>query len=732
MEWSRLEKALNEYMSEDKVAEVKRAYLVSAQAHQAQTRRSGQPYIVHPLAVATILAESRLDMTSIMAALLHDTLEDTDITYDFLVKEFGSDLAQIVDGVTKLEKLDFSNVLEHQTENYRKMFLAMGKDMRVILIKLADRLHNMRTLKAHTLDKQQSIAKETLDIYAPLAGRLGIHSVKWELEDLSFRYLQPGTYFNIAALVRSKREEREKSIQTAIDTINQKLNEEGLKADVYGRAKHLYSIHRKMQTKNLSFAEIYDVLAIRIIVERTRECYDALGIVHSEWRPILGRFKDYIAVPKSNQYQSLHTTVATEASEPLEIQIRTHKMHEIAEYGVAAHWIYKEKGKSIKSDGIQKMQWLKQIMDLQNSEAEAGEYLEQLQQNILIDEVFVFTPKGDLFEMPADATPIDFAYRVHTDVGHRCIGAKINGRIVQLNTTLENGDVVEIITSKQTNGPSRDWLNIVKTAGARQRIRQWFKRLNRQDSIVKGSELLERELKKQLPKNEPLLAESLKQLSYDFLLKEFKLNSQDDLLAAIGYADLSVQIVVHRLLDEARKHIPEQPLPDPQELLDKIESARVKRDSSGIIIDDIDNIIVKLARCCNPIPGDPIVGYVTRGRGVSIHHRDCLNVAALKEPGRLVPATWGEASFGPFVAALTITALDYEGLLNNILMNIAESKTPVVQIQARRNKSGLALIDLQIEAKDKEHLENNLERLRKIKDVYHVELLARKNVKGRK
>ena len=728
MQWFDLERELKVYMSANKIENVHRAYLVAEEAHRMQKRISGEPYIVHPLSVAHILAESKLDTTSIIAALLHDTLEDTPLAFDQLQEQFGMDVAQIVDGVTKLEKLDFSNVLEHQTENYRKMFLAMAKDMRVILIKLADRLHNMRTLKVHQLEKQKSIAKETMDIYAPLASRLGINSMKWELEDLSFRYLLPEMYFKIAALVRKRREERESVVQQAADTLRKRLNSEDVQAEVYGRAKHFYSIYKKMEEKNLSFDEIYDVLAIRILVHTVRECYDVLGFVHSEWRPILGRFKDYIAMPKSNQYQSLHTTVAVDSSDPLEIQIRTYEMHEVAEYGVAAHWIYKEKGKSHKNDDVQKMQWLRQILELQNQTSGATEYMEELQHNILIDEVFVFTPKGDLFEMPADATPIDFAYRVHTDVGHRCIGAKINGRIVQLNATLENGDVVEIITSKQANGPSRDWLNVVKTASARSRIRQWFKKLNREESILKGSELLERELKKQLIKEEQLLIEGMKNLPFEIVLKEFNLQSQQDLLAAIGYADLSPQVVVHRLIEELKKKLPEKPLPDAQELLDNIQIGTQKKEAAGIIIDDIDNIAVKLARCCNPIPGDPIIGYVTRGRGVSIHHRDCPNVVMVQEPGRLLPAKWGDKNVGPFVVALTVTALDYPGLLQQLLLSITESKTSLIQVKARTNKSGLAMVDLHIEVKDKEHMENTIEKLQKIRDVYHVEHITHKKI----
>ncbi len=720
MIWSELAEDIRLYMPADKLEVVERVYSVAEEAHRQQKRITGEPYIVHPLSVAKILAESKLDATSLTAALLHDTLEDTDLTYEQLQAQFGLDVAQIVDGVTKLEKLDFSNLLEHQTENYRKMFLAMAKDMRVILIKLADRLHNMRTLKVHTLEKQKSIAKETMDIYAPLAGRLGINSMKWELEDLAFRYLNPDMYFQISAFVKHKREEREAEVQAAAQTLRTKLAEEGLKADVYGRAKHFYSIYRKMEEKQIGFDEIYDVLAIRVIVSTVRECYDVLGFVHSEWRPILGRFKDYIAVPKSNQYQSLHTTVAIDASDPLEIQIRTHEMHEIAEYGVAAHWIYKEKGKPRKNEDFQKMLWLRQILELQNQTSGASEYMDQLQNNILMDEVFVFTPKGDLIEMPADSTPIDFAYRVHTDVGHRCIGAKINGRIVQLNATLENGDVVEIITSKQANGPSRDWLNIVKTAAARSKIRQWFKRLNRDESILKGSELLERELKKQLIKEEHLTVESMKILPFEVVLKEFNVQNQQDLLAAIGYADLSPQVVIHRLLEELKKKIPET-LPDTRELLDQIQLGGKKKESAGIIIDDIDNIAVKLARCCNPIPGDPIVGYVTRGRGVSIHHRDCTNIVGVQEQGRLLPAKWGSKKVGPFIVALTVTALDYVGLLQQILLSISDSKASIAQIKARTNKSGLALVDLHIEVKDKEHMDGIVEKLKKIRDVYHVE-----------
>ncbi|HZW49533.1 MAG TPA: bifunctional (p)ppGpp synthetase/guanosine-3',5'-bis(diphosphate) 3'-pyrophosphohydrolase [Bacillota bacterium] len=726
--WQELKSALAVYLLPDQIRLIEEAYSAAEQAHAGQKRISGDPYIIHPLSVAYILAESKLDTVSIAAALLHDTVEDTDLSIADLQKKFGPEIAQIVDGVTKLDKLDFSNLLEHQTENYRKLFLAMAKDMRVILIKLADRLHNMRTLKVRTLAKQQSIAKETMDIYAPLAGRLGINSIKWELEDLSFRYLKPEMYYKTAEFVSKKREQREEEVQQAVLLLRECLAAEGLQGEVTGRPKHLYSIYRKMEEKQLDFSEVYDVMAIRVLVNTDRECYDVLGLVHAEWRPIPGRFKDYIAMPKSNNYQSLHTTVVLEASEPLEIQIRTYKMHDIAEYGVAAHWIYKEKDKPKNTDDIEKMKWLHQLVDLQNQPSEAAEYLQQLQKNFLIDEVFVFTPKGDLFEMPADATPVDFAYRVHTNIGHHCVGAKINGRMVQLNTTLENGDIVEIITSKQSVGPSRDWLNFIKTASARSRIRQWFKRLNKDESILKGSELLEREFHKELKKTDMPQVESWKSLPFALILEEFNYPNLEDLLAAIGYTDVSPQVIVHRLLEEMRKKLPEKPLLNTKELLDSVMIDSRKKDSAGIIIDDIDNIAVKLARCCNPIPGDPIIGYVTRGRGVSIHHRDCANVEALKGEGRLLPAKWGTKNLGPFIVPLTVTALDHDGLLQQLLLAMSEVKASLIQVKARSNKSGLAVVDLYVEVRDIEHMNIIRDRLSKVPDVYHVEHLTHKKV----
>ncbi|MCL6447629.1 MAG: bifunctional (p)ppGpp synthetase/guanosine-3',5'-bis(diphosphate) 3'-pyrophosphohydrolase [Armatimonadetes bacterium] len=702
------------------VAFLSKAYHFAEAAHQEQRRFSGEPFILHPVAVARILADLELDLETLVAGLLHDVVEDTGVPLPRIEEEFGAEVALLVDGVTKLSRLGYKSKEERQAENLRKMFLAMAKDIRVILIKLADRLHNLRTLKYQPEDKQKEIADETLEIFAPLAHRLGIYHLKSELEDLAFRYTNPARYFELSQRIASTRRRREEYIREAIDVLREKLESIGIKTDIKGRPKNLYSIYEKMKKQNKDLNEIYDVLAVRIIVDSVRDCYASLGTVHTLWKPIPGRFKDYIAMPKSNMYQSLHTTVVGPHGEPLEIQIRTQEMHRTAEYGIAAHWRYKEGGRSDKNFD-EKLAWLRQLLEWQHDLRDAREFMESLKIDLFADTVFVFTPKGDVIELPAGSVPIDFAYRVHTQVGHRCVGAKVNGKIVPLDYKLKNGDIVEILTARQAAGPSRDWLNVVKTSQAKSRIRQWFKREQREENILKGRDSLEREFKKQGLELELLKNDRLLEIG-----RRFNLVGVDDVYAAIADGTISPLTIVNRVKEDLKKEelklaraltVEEQPVKsEPPPTSQPVQPVQ------GIQIKGTGNLLTRLAHCCNPVPGDPITGYITRGRGVSIHRSDCRNVALWQKTdrGRLVEASWDKEFQHPFQVKLEITAMDRAGLLSDVMAVIAEMKMSASWVTARGRKDRQASIEMILEMKSKEELDYLIGKINRVKDVYEV------------
>ena len=694
----------------------RRAYDFAAEAHREQRRFSGEPFIVHPLEVVNILTELELDQETLMAGLLHDVVEDTGIKLAEIEQRFGKEVAMLVDGVTKLSRIEYKSKEEQQAENLRKMFLAMAKDIRVILIKLADRLHNLRTLKYHPVPKQVAIAKETLEIFAPLAHRLGIYRIKWELEDLSFRFMNPEKYFELAEKIVKTRSKREESLRSVISMLMSKLVAMGIEADINGRPKHLYSIYEKMVEQEKDLDEIYDVQGVRCTVETVRDCYATLGIVHTMWTPIPGRFKDFIAMPKSNMYQSLHTTVVGPQGEPLEIQIRTHEMHRTAEYGIAAHWRYKEGGRGDR-DFDKKLAWLRQLLEWQHDLRDAREFMESLKIDLFADAVFVFSPKGDVIELPAGSVPLDFAYRIHTDVGHRCVGAKVNGRIVPLEYKLKNGDIVEIITSKNS-APKRDWLNLVKTSQAKTKIRQWFKKEQREENILKGRDYLEKEAKKQGLESDLFRSEKLLEIG-----KKFNFLSLDDIYAAVGDGVLAATNIVSRIKAEESKPGKKGLLAEEAQALRTEQRSVVwGKPAQGIRVKDIDNLLIRLAHCCNPVPGDLISGYITRGRGVSIHRSDCRNLLAYREhePERLVDVAWDKEFHEPFQVKLEITGMDRAGLLSDVMSILLEMKISANWVTARGKKDRGASIELVLEMRGLEQLEIIMNKLMRIKDVYDV------------
>jgi GTP pyrophosphokinase len=711
-----LAKKIQLYNPQGDLSVVQRAYEFARKAHRGQHRISGELFIFHPLEVAKILAGLELDVITICAGLLHDVVEDTNYTIKDIEDNFGYEVALLVDGVTKLGRLEYKSKEEQQAENLRKMFLAMAEDIRVILIKLADRLHNMRTLKHLPQEKRKEKARETLEIFAPLAHRLGISKIQWELEDLALRYLEPQVYKELVELVSKKKEEREKEINLAIDALRSKLEELGFNFEIQGRSKHFYSIYKKMKEQNKTFDQIYDLTAIRIIVNTIKDCYGVLGIVHTLWKPIPGRFKDYIAMPKPNMYQSLHTTVIGPKGEPLEIQIRTWEMHKTAEYGIAAHWKYKEGIKEVK-DFEKKLSWLRELLEWQRDLKDAKEFMETIKIDLFTDEVFVFTPKGDVIDLPAGSTPIDFAYRIHTDVGHNCIGAKINGRIVPLNYQLKNGDIVEILTGSQPSGPSRDWLNIVKSSQARNKIRQWFKKEIREENIAKGREMLEKEVKRAGYFHKNLM----KQEYIDVVLKKFNFNDVEDLFSSIGYGGITANQVLQKLLEEYRKHNKEK---FRQEIEFPKKDDRHKKGRTldkGVKVKGVDNLLVRFSRCCNPVPGDEIIGYITRGRGVSIHRKDCPNVKQhFDEKERLIEVEWDESRNASYSVEIQVSANDRGGLLSDVVNTINDLKTMIIAVNARTTRDRIALIDMTLEIKNKEHLQLIIQKLKRIKDVFKV------------
>ena len=722
---SLIEKA-STYMKESDTAKIREAYQFAAEAHKGQVRKSGEPYIEHPVAVAEILVNMQMDVTSAVAALLHDVVEDTNVTLDDLRERFGETLAMLVDGLTKLERIQFRSKEEQQNENYRKMFVAMAQDIRVILIKLADRLHNMRTLKFQSEEAQRRIAHETLEIYCPIAHRLGMSAIKWEMEDIALRYLNPQQYYRIANLMQKKRAEREQYIADVIERIREKLAEMGIQGDISGRPKHIYSIYKKMTEKNKQFNEIYDLLAIRIIVDNVKDCYATLGIIHTLWRPMPGRFKDYIAMPKANMYQSLHTTVIGPNGEPLEVQIRTWEMHRTSEYGIAAHWAYKE-GQTNPNAGFgEKVKWFREILELQNEARDAAEFMESLKMDFFSDLVFVFSPKGEVFELPAGSVPLDFAYRVHTEVGNRTIGAKVNGRIVPLDYKLKTGDIVEILTSKHSYGPSRDWLKIAQSSHARNKIKQWFKKEKREENIQRGREAIERELKRLGLEPSEWMQESKLQP----VAAKFAFNDIEDMLSAVGFGGITAAQVVTRLTEKLRREAEEA---EQIELTSEVKEVKPpsspaavqrKRSAQGIRVKGIDNLLVRFARCCNPVPGDEIVGYITRGRGVSVHRADCNNLPQTdngEEAERVIEVEWEESVDANYAVDIEIRGHDRKGFLNEVLSAVAESKTNIAAVSGRSDKNKLALIHMTILIRNVEHLQSVVDKIKRVRDVFTVQ-----------
>lgn len=716
------------YLNDKQIEYVRKAYILAADAHKEQRRKSGEPYIIHPIGVASILASLQMDEYTLAAAFLHDVVEDTEYTFDDIRNIFGMVVANLVDGVTKLGKIAYISKEDRQIENYRKMFLAMARDIRVVLIKLADRLHNMRTMKYMPAHKQQSISRETLEIYAPLAHRLGIHTIKWELEDLAFRYMEPDIYYNLVEQVKTKRREREAMIFEAMDEMRDSLAKANIKCEIQGRPKNFYSIHKKMLRDHKELNEIYDLLAIRVLVDSVKDCYGTLGIVHSMWRPIPGRFKDYVAVPKSNMYQSLHTTVLSAGGQPLEIQIRTFEMHRISEYGIAAHWRYKESGGSKPATGSDKgfdakLSWVRQLLEWHQDMNDSSDFVNAVKMDIFADEVFVFTPRGDVIDLPVGCCPIDFAYRIHTDVGNRCVGAKVNGRIVPLDFKLSNGDIVEVITSKQANGPSRDWINIVGASDTRNKIKSWFKKERREENIAKGREMLDKEAKR--------LGYEPKTFASPDKLKEvgtrLRVNSDEDLLATLGYGGVTLNSVISKLVDIYKKEQKLTTTKDISEMLAELKPRKTRAKAShGILVKGEDGIMVKLARCCNPIPGDPIVGYITRGSGVAVHRADCPNVLSNnpEEQSRLIEVAWDISLDTVYKVNIMITANDRANLVGDILTITSESKLNIFSMNCKADKNKLATMQFGIDITSLEQLEYIMNRIRRLKGVYSVERIV--------
>ncbi|HHV27762.1 bifunctional (p)ppGpp synthetase/guanosine-3',5'-bis(diphosphate) 3'-pyrophosphohydrolase [Anaerosalibacter bizertensis] len=710
---------IEQYNPQANTKQVIKAYSFAEAAHEGQYRNSGERFFVHPYNVAMILIELNMDTDTIVAGLLHDVLEDTDVVYEKLVEEFGEEVANLVEGVTKLKKLKYKTKQENQAENLRKMVVAMAKDIRVIIIKLADRLHNMRTLEYMSEEKKKEKALETLEIYAPLAHRLGISKIKWELEDLSLRFLDPEGYYKLVDKVSKQRREREAYIQMIINTLQEKLDEMEVSCEISGRPKNFYSIYRKMVYQNKSFEQIFDLTAIRIIVDTVKDCYGALGIVHTMWKPIPGRFKDYIAMPKPNMYQSLHTTVIGPQGEPFEVQIRTWDMHRTAEYGIAAHWKYKEG--TVKTDNFdEKLSWLRQLLEWQKDMKDPKEFMESLKIDFFTDEVFVFTPKGDVISLPNGSTPIDFAYRVHTAVGNNCVGAKVDGRIVPLDYKLKNGNIVEVITSANSTGPSRDWLKVVKSSQAKTKIRQWFKREEKDLNIIKGKDMLEKEVKRQGFK----LTEILKEDWLKNIASKLSLNNTDDLYAGLGYGSVTLSQVMPRLKEfyKERHDIKEEKNILEPKITPQI-SKKKERVQQGVTIKGVDNIKVRFSKCCNPVPGDDIVGYITRGRGVSIHRSDCPNIEDLGSGERFIYVEWADDEKASYQAEIQIKATDRSGLLTDITQRITEAKLAVLSLSARTNREKLVVMNITLEIKDINQLRQLMKKIKKVKgviDVYRV------------
>ena len=723
--YQHLEDTVRGYNPSANFQQIRQAYELAREMHGTQMRKDGSPFITHPLAVAQIVAEElHLDSESIIAALLHDTIEDTSATHEQIAKMFSPTVADLVEGVSKLTRVHYTSKEEEQMENLRKMLMAMSKDIRVILIKISDRLHNMRTMEYQTPEKQKQKSFETMEIYAPIAHRLGMQKMKWELEDLSLKYLDPVGYREITEALDEKAAEYDGFMSSIHDQISQRLKEAGIEAQVYGRMKHPYSIYRKMYTQNKNLDDVFDLFAFRVIVDTVADCYNVLGIIHDLYKPILGRFKDYIGTPKPNLYQSLHTTVVGESGIPFEVQIRTREMHEVAEYGIAAHWKYKQNGQGSGDEG--RYEWVRRLLENQEG-ADAEDFIHSLKVDMFADEVFVFTPQGDVINLPAGATPIDFAYNIHSAVGNHMVSAKVNGRIVPLNHRLQNGDVVEVMTSQSAHGPSRDWIKIARSSNARSKIRQWFKREKRDENIVNGRQSFESELKRTGVSLKELLADE----NVPNVLKKLSFNSVDDMYAAIGYGGVTALKVIGRLREDIQRILhqhqadrqAEVPVAGQPEVMRPAVPQRSKGEH-GIIVEGLSNCLVKFSKCCSPVPGDNIVGFITRGYGVSVHRADCPNVLRSRdnpaEAGRWIRVSWADKTSESYHTMLQIVAKDRISLIVDVSTVLSATKTRVLSLNARSTPDGFGLLDLGIEVSDRDQLKTVMNRLEQIQGVMKV------------